>query len=69
METNELRQKNEEELKTLVEEWEKDLQELKMEHRTEGLIDTSELKRKRKDIARAKTVLREKTILSRISEE
>jgi large subunit ribosomal protein L29 len=66
MEINELRQKNEEELKSLVEDGEKELQELRIEHRTEGLVDTSELKKKRKDIARVKTVLREKEILEEI---
>ncbi len=67
MEVNELRQKSEEELQTLLADLEKELQELKIEHRTEGLLDTSELGKKKKNIARVKTVAREKEILNHIS--
>ena len=67
MKITELRQKTDEELKNLLSEWEKELQELRIKHRTEGLVDTSELRKKRKDIARLKTVLKEKEVLETIT--
>lgn len=68
MEAKELRQKDNKELEALLKDLEKGLQEIRIEHRTEGLLDTSELKKKEKEIARVKTVLREKEILKQISE-
>ncbi len=66
MEVNELRQKSEKELRGLLKDLERELKELKIEHRMEGLLDTSELGKIRKAIARAKTVLREKEVLEEI---
>jgi len=67
-EIKELREKSKQELEKNLTELRENVADLKIEHRTEGLLDTSELKKKRKEIARLMTVLREKSILAEIED-
>lgn len=66
VDTQDLRQESEESLEKKMRKMQDELVRLRMENRTEGLVDTSELKKKKRDLARIKTVLREKEILAQI---
>ncbi len=64
--TQELRQEGKESLEKKLDDLQKELANLRMEHRTEGLVDTSVLGKKKREIATIKTVLREKEILEQM---
>jgi large subunit ribosomal protein L29 len=62
MTPDELRDKSDEELRDLEDQLGDELFRLKMRHQTGQLQQTAELKSKRKDIARIKTILREREL-------
>ncbi|MEA2020491.1 MAG: 50S ribosomal protein L29 [Patescibacteria group bacterium] len=62
----ELRQESKESLEKKLKDLQKELMNLQMEHRTDGLVDTTVLSKKRREIAKIKTVLREKEVLAQI---
>jgi large subunit ribosomal protein L29 len=62
MTPDELREKSDEELRDLEDQLDDELFRLKMRHQTGQLQQTAELKSKRKDIARIKTILREREL-------
>jgi large subunit ribosomal protein L29 len=62
MTPDELRDKSDEELRDLEDQLDDELFRLKMRHQTGQLQQTAELKSKRKDIARIKTILREREL-------
>ena len=61
MKTTELRNKSVEELTKKLEELKKDLFMLRMQHATNQLDNPMQLANVKKDIARVKTIIREKT--------
>ena len=61
MKTTELRNKSVEELTKKLEELKKDLFMLRMQHATNQLDNPMQLAAVKKDIARVKTIIREKT--------
>jgi len=69
MKTTELREKSGTELTENLSKLRLELGELRRKHRTEGLKNTSVFKKKRRDIARIMTVIREKEILSKIKDQ
>jgi large subunit ribosomal protein L29 len=56
----ELRDRGDDELRRLEDELKKDLFKLSFQHRTQQLENTAKLKATRKQIARVKTILRER---------
>ncbi len=62
MEAKELRQMDTEGLKKKLEELEAEYFNLRFQHRTGQLENTSKIKQVRRDIARVKTVIREKNL-------
>ena len=68
MNATELREKSLEELRELSEECRKELFELRFKHYTSQLVDTSSLKKTRREIARIETVIREREIAQTASE-
>ena len=60
MKANELRAKSGDELKKELDELLKAKFGLRMQHATQQLANTSQIKKVRRDIARARTVIREK---------
>ena len=62
MNPDELREQSDEELRDLEDQLDDELFRLKMRHQTGQLQQTAELKSKRKDIARIKTILREREL-------
>jgi large subunit ribosomal protein L29 len=62
MTPEELREQSDEELRDLEDQLDDELFRLKMRHQTGQLQQTAELKSKRKDIARIKTILREREL-------
>lgn len=62
MSTHDLRQLTEDELTTKVGALEEDLFKIKFQHATAQLSDTSKIKDARRELARAKTILREKQL-------
>lgn len=65
MQISELRTKTKKELLTLLQSLQKELLSLRFDLAKEKLKDTSRVKKIRKDVARIKTVLREKEILEK----
>lgn len=63
MRAPELRGKTEKELKEELSKLRNELSELRIKKRTDGLEDPNVLKKKRQEIARLMTVIREKEIL------
>ena len=64
MKASELREKSDEELEQLEEQMQEELFTMKMKHYTGQLQNVSGLESTRKDIARIKTVLRERELAS-----
>lgn len=62
MNASELRERDDQELQQLEEELTDELFRLRMQHHTGQLEDTAALKKKRRNIARIKTVLREREL-------
>ena len=62
MNPSELRERDDDGLRDLEEELENELFQLEMQHHTGQLQETSRLKETRKDIARIKTILREREL-------
>ena len=60
MKANELRAKNGDELQKELNELLKARFGLRMQHATQQLVNTSQIRKVRRDIARARTVIREK---------
>ena len=68
MNATELREKSLEELRELSKECRKELFELRCKHYTSQLVDTSSLKKTRREIARIETVIREREIAQTAAE-
>jgi large subunit ribosomal protein L29 len=68
MNAAELREKSIDELRELSEQCRKELFELRFKHYTSQLVDTSSLRKMRKDIARIETVIREREIAQTAAE-
>jgi large subunit ribosomal protein L29 len=62
MKASELREKNDEELRDLEDQMRDELFRLKMKHFTGQLQDVSDIRLRKRDVARIKTVLREREL-------
>jgi len=62
MKPEEIREMSSEELRRKLEELQRELFNLRFRHVTRELKDTSQLRKVRKDIARVKTILREREL-------
>lgn len=62
MNPSELRERDDEALRDLEDELQNELFQLEMQHHTGQLQETSQLKETRRDIARIKTILREREL-------
>lgn len=62
MKATELRERSVDELRALGEERRTELFELRFKHYTGQLVNTAELRRTRRDVARIETVLREREL-------
>ncbi len=62
MNPDELRDRSDDQLRKLEDQLNDELFNLKMQHHTGQLQETSELKKTRRDIARVKTILREREL-------
>lgn len=69
MHASELRTKTSDELVDLYEDMKETLYKLRLSHSTGELVDTTEFRRTRHDVARILTVLREKELAAEIVEE
>ena len=69
MYVSELRTKQDEELIDLYEDLKVDMYRNRLNHATGELVDTTEFRKARKDIARILTVLRERELAAAIAEE
>jgi len=69
MKASELRERTDEGLEELEEQLQNELFQLEMKHQTGQLQETSRLKEIRRDIARVKTILRERELTDEDSEQ
>jgi large subunit ribosomal protein L29 len=66
---SELRQKSDQDLVDLYDELKEELYRLRLNHATGELIDTSQFRKVRRDIARIRTVMRERELAAMLTEE
>lgn len=69
MYVSELREKQDEELVDLFEDLKEELYKLRLSHVTGELVDTTQFRNTRHDVARILTVLRERELAATIAEE
>jgi len=69
MKIHEIRETKTEELKKLIEEEERNLVDLRFAHQLKQLTNTGKLKITKRELARMKTVLRERELAEQISAE
>lgn len=69
MKIKELREKEKSELLKLLKEVQQELVKLRLERKAGSVVDGSTIPKKRKEMARIATVLREKEILTEVAED
>lgn len=69
MYVSEIRKKSDDELIDMFEDLKEQLYKLRLNRRTGELVDTTQFRRTRRDVARVLTVLRERELAAAIAEE
>jgi large subunit ribosomal protein L29 len=69
MYVDEIRKKNDDELIDMFEDLKEQLYKLRLNRRTGELVDTTQFRRTRRDVARVLTVLRERELAAAVAEE
>jgi large subunit ribosomal protein L29 len=69
MYVSELRKKTDDELIDMFEDLKEELYKLRLNHRTGELVDTTQFRQTRHDVARILTVLRERELAAAVVEE